>query len=130
MSRLTLTLFTAATMALPFAASAQMHDHSAMSKDVVKTAAAPKAPKTIEITMSNDGVSPRDMTATKGEPLRLAITRKTNATCATQLVMQDYGINQPLPLNKTVVVDFTPKASGKIRLLCGMGETIAVVTVQ
>lgn len=130
MSRLSLTLIAAAMLTLPFTGSAEMHDHQAMMKEAPKAAPAAKAPRTIEITLSNDGVTPRDVTATKGEPLRLAITRKTNATCATQVVMQDYGINQPLPLNKTVQVDFTPKTSGKVRLLCGMGETIAVVTVQ
>ncbi len=129
MSRLTLILFAATMAALPFAGSAQ-HDHGAMMKKADTAAPAPKAPRVIEITLSNDGVTPRDVTAIKGEPLRLAITRKTNATCATQLVMQDYGISQPLPLNKTVLVDFTPKTSGRVRLLCGMGETIAVVTVQ
>ena len=114
MSRLTLIFLSAVAIALPLAGRAQ----------------ATKAPRTVEMTLTDDGVAPAEVKATKGEPLRLAITRKTNATCITQLVVQDYGINQPLPLNKTVFVDITPKAAGKVRFMCGMGMNFATMVVQ
>jgi plastocyanin domain-containing protein len=113
MRRLPLTLIAAAALALPFAGRA-----------------APKAPRTVEMTLADSGVTPTEVKATKGEPLRLAITRKTDATCATQLVVKEYGINQPLPLNKTVYVDLTPKESGSVRLMCGMGMKLATMVVQ
>jgi plastocyanin domain-containing protein len=116
MSRLTLTLFAAAVAIMPLAGRAE-------------TPAA-KTPKTVQMTLSDAGVSPTEVKATKGETLRLAITRKTDATCVKQLVVQDYGINQPLPLNKTVFVDITPKAAGKVRFLCGMGMNFATMVVQ
>lgn len=127
-NRLSLTLLATAAVALPLVALAQMHDHSAMAK-AASTAQA-KAPRTVEMVLTDDGVTPTEVKATKGEPLRLAITRKTDATCVKQVVVQDYGINQPLPLNQTVVLDITPKATGKVRLLCGMGMTFGVMVVQ
>jgi plastocyanin domain-containing protein len=130
MNRLTLTLSAAAMLALPLAGRAQMHDHSAMMKEAAKVAPAATAPRTVDMTLSDDGVSPSEVKATKGEPLRLAITRKTSSTCITGMVVQDYGINQPLPLNKTVLVDITPKASGKVRFLCPMGMNFATMVVQ
>jgi plastocyanin domain-containing protein len=130
MSRLTLTLFAAAVAALPFAGSAQTHDHGAMMKEAAGAATSAKTPRTVEMTLSEDGVSPSEVKATKGEPLRLAITRKTNSTCITGVVVQDYGINQPLPLNKTVLVDITPKASGKVRFMCPMGMAFATMIIQ
>jgi plastocyanin domain-containing protein len=91
---------------------------------------AAKTPRTVEMTLTDAGVSPSEVKATMGEPLRLAITRKTDSTCVTGIVVQDYGINQPLPLNKTVVVDITPKASGKVRFLCPMGMNFATMVVN
>ncbi len=93
-------------------------------------AADAKAPKVVQLSITDDGVSPMAIPAKMGEPLRIAITRTTNATCITQVVVKDYGINQPVPLNKTVNVDITPKATGKVRITCGMGMGVAVLNVQ
>lgn len=84
----------------------------------------------VDVTISDDGVSPIRISATKGVPLKLNFTRKTNGTCITALVIQDYDIKQELPLNKTVSVELTPKASGKVRVACGMGMTFAVLAIQ
>jgi plastocyanin domain-containing protein len=114
-------------LTLPFAGLAEGHDHDAMRK---QEAAAKASPKVVDMTISDDGISPMQIAAVKGEPLRINITRKTNGTCITQLVVQDYGIKQDLPLGKTVAVDITPKTSGKVRLACGMGMTFATLVVQ
>jgi plastocyanin domain-containing protein len=65
-----------------------------------------------------------------GQPVKLVVTRKTNRTCATELLLQDYGIKQPLPLNETVEVTFTPEKAGPIRYSCGMGMTGAALVAQ
>lgn len=130
MSRLTLTLLVAAALTVPLAGRAESHDHMNMKKADAKAAAATNAPRTVEMTLSDDGVSPNEVKATKGEAIRLAITRKTNSTCITGIVAQEYGINRPLPLNKTVFVDITPKATGKVRFLCPMGMAFAIMVVN
>jgi plastocyanin domain-containing protein len=117
----------AALLTFPLASRAEGHDHDAMRK---QEAAAKAGPQVVDLTISDDGITPAQINAVKGVPLRINITRKTNGTCITQVVVQDYGIKQDLPLNKTVALDLTPKTSGKVRLACGMGMTFAVLAVQ
>lgn len=128
----TLTILTggllAAAVTLP-SLGAAAHDHGAMGKEAAKAAPA-KAPRVVQMTISDDGVSPMAIPAKQGESLRIAITRTTNSTCITQVVVKDYGISQPVPLNKTVNVDITPKTTGKVRVSCGMGMNFAVLNVQ
>ncbi len=61
--------------------------------------------------------------------LNLVITRKVENTCATDIVIKDYGINKPLPLNIPVEITFTPTKPGRIRYSCPMdmitGEIVA-----
>jgi plastocyanin domain-containing protein len=67
--------------------------------------------------------------ARKGEKLRLVVTRRTDRTCATEIVVKDHGINQPLPLGKAVTVELTPARSGEIRFACGMDHVSGIVFV-
>lgn len=39
-----------------------------------------------------------------GKPIVLVVTRKTDRTCATEVVMKSPAINVPLPLNKPVEI--------------------------
>jgi len=66
----------------------------------------------------------------KGEKVRLQITRKTEKTCATEIVIKELGINQPLPLNKTVTVEFTPKKAGQLKYACGMDMITGILFVD
>jgi plastocyanin domain-containing protein len=85
--------------------------------------------RTVEMTVTEDGFVPAKVKALKGEKLRLVVTRKTERTCAKEIVVAGYGINQPLPLDKAVTVELTPKASGEIRYACGMDHVSGVVFV-
>ena len=70
--------------------------------------------QTIEMTVTNEGfvLAKPNATVKVGQPVKLVLTRKTDQTCVKEIVIQDYGINQPLPLDKTVQVTFTPKKAG------------------
>ena len=92
-------------------------------------AAAPAA-RTIDLAVTNKGFEPTKIEVKKGEPVHLVVTRKTDATCATELVIQDQGIRKELPLNKPVAIDFTPQKSGEIKYACGMGMIGGVLVVQ
>ena len=59
---------------------------------------------------------------TKGEPVSLVITRKTDQTCAKEIIIPDYGIKRELPLDKPVTIAFTPKKSGEIKYSCGIAR--------
>jgi plastocyanin domain-containing protein len=101
------------------------------AKKPAKPAPAPKAPRVVELTVTADGFEPGNVTVKKGEPIRLHVTRTTDETCATELVLPDYEIDQKLPLNTAVDIDFTPTKTGKLRYGCAMGMMISgVITVE
>lgn len=89
-------------------------------------AAAPAAGK-IALAVTAAGFEPERIPAKKGQPLTLAITRKTDKTCAREIVFQGQDGKTELPLNKTVEVTYTPKASGEIKFGCAMGMMISGV---
>jgi plastocyanin domain-containing protein len=96
-------------------------------------AAAPTADKvrTVEMTISDAGTQPEQVTVKKGEHVRLALTRKTDKTCVTEVQAPGLGIKrQPLPLDKTTYVEFTAQTAGKVKLLCGMGMEFGTVVVD
>jgi plastocyanin domain-containing protein len=104
---------------------------AALTFSVPALAAEPaKAGKTVQMTVTSEGFVPPRIEAKKGEPLTLVITRKTDRTCATEIVVKEYGINQPLPLDKPVTVTFTPKKSGEVRYACGMDMISGTLVVQ
>jgi hypothetical protein len=85
--------------------------------------------RTVEMAVTEDGFVPSKVKALKGEKLRLVVTRKTERTCATEIVITGHDVKQKLPLNQPVTVELTPKASGEIRYACGMNHVSGVILV-
>jgi plastocyanin domain-containing protein len=83
--------------------------------------------RVVELAVTEKGYEPSPVSLKKGEPVKLVVTRKTDQTCATEVVMEGYGINTPLPLNQPVEIAFTPKESGKLVYGCAMGKMISGV---
>ncbi len=83
-----------------------------------------------EITVDAQGFTPATISAQAGKPLELTFTRKSDDTCATEIVVPDYKIKVALPLNKPVKVKFTPRKSGNISFACGMDMVRGQVVVQ
>jgi plastocyanin domain-containing protein len=92
-------------------------------------AAAPAA-RTIKMKVTEKGFVPSRIEVKKGEPLHLVVTRKTDATCATELVIKDQNLRKELPLGKAVAFDFTPDKAGEMTYVCGMGMIRGVLVVQ
>ncbi len=83
--------------------------------------------RVVELSVTEKGYEPSPITLKKGEPVKLVVTRKTDQTCATEVVMDGYGIDTELPLNKPVEIAFTPKESGQLLYGCRMGKMISGV---
>jgi plastocyanin domain-containing protein len=79
--------------------------------------------------VTEDGFVPSKVKVKKGEKLRLVVTRKTDRTCAKEIVVKDHGIEKKLPLGTPVTVELTPKKSGEIHYACGMGHITGVVFI-
>ncbi|HYO67284.1 MAG TPA: cupredoxin domain-containing protein [Archangium sp.] len=90
-------------------------------------AAKPGEPRTLALTVTEKGYEPSPVTLKQGEPVKLVLTRTTDHTCATEIVLEDYNINPPLPLNQPVEVAFTPNKTGKLVYGCAMGKMISGV---
>lgn len=88
------------------------------------------SPRVVEMAVTSDGFVPAQLRVKAGQPVRLVITRKTERTCATQIVIKDYHIQQPLPLNQAVEISFTPTRAGTVRYACAMDMIAGVLTVE
>lgn len=86
--------------------------------------------RTVELAVTQEGFEPSRVKVNKGEKVRFLVTRKTDRTCATEIVIAEHGVTAALPLGKTVAVEFTPKRSGEIKYACGMGHLTGIVFVK
>ena len=86
--------------------------------------------QTVRVEITEQGFTPSSFKLRRGVPARITFLRKTNATCATEVLISAYGINRTLPLNKAVVVNFTPKKSGEFNFVCGMNMMRGKIVVR
>ena len=84
-------------------------------------------PRVITLSVTEKGYEPSPLTLKKDEPVKLVVTRKTDHTCATEIIVKVYGINAPLPLNTPVEIAFTPNKTGTLTYGCAMGQMISGV---
>jgi plastocyanin domain-containing protein len=137
MTQRTFLLPLAAAVALHAAPALAQHDHGAMQQKAESAAAkagiaegtVTNGVRVVDMQVTEDGYVPAKIKALKGEKLRLVITRKTDRTCAKEIVIKDHGINTPLPLGKAVTVELTPKKSGELKYACGMDMITGVIFV-
>lgn len=104
-----------------------LHAAGASATEAAPAKTAAPAARQIALTVTEKGYEPSPVKLKKDEPVKLTLTRKTEQTCATEIVLKEYGINVPLPLNKPVEVAFTPKKSGTLKYGCAMGMMISGV---
>jgi plastocyanin domain-containing protein len=81
----------------------------------------------VELAVTSNGFEPARVSVKKDQPVTLVITRRTDATCAKEIVVPDHGVRQALPLNQPVKVTFTPAASGELKYGCGMNQMVSGV---
>jgi len=101
----------------PGAASHEGIDHS------------PKA-QVLEISVTSEGFVPSEARVKLGQPVKLLVTRRTARTCATDIVIKDFGVDTPLPLGVPVEVTFTPTRVGRVRYACAMDMLAGVLVVE
>jgi plastocyanin domain-containing protein len=84
----------------------------------------------VTLYVTSKGFVPANVHVPAGKPVTLRVTRKTEKTCATELVMAEHQINQTLPLDQTVAITFTPTKPGELRYACGMDMIAGIITVD
>ena len=91
--------------------------------------AAPKE-QVVNLDVTKEGFVPAQVKVKAGQPVKLVVTRKTEVTCATEIVMKDFGVKADLPLEKAVTVVVTPKKPGAYRYTCGMDMIAGVLPAE
>jgi len=84
----------------------------------------------ITMTVTADGFVPARTHVKVGKPVTLVVTREVEQTCATDLVIKDYGVNRALPRGETVEIQFTPSKKGPIPYSCAMGMVSGELTAE
>jgi len=74
----------------------------------------------VTIIVGAQAYRPSSVTLRRGVPAELTFIRKIEQTCGRDIVIPAYGINRPLPLDTPVVIQLTPKRSGRFKFTCGM----------
>ncbi len=97
-----------------------------------KPAPAPVATR-VTISVTPRGFEPARITVTRGAPMVLAFTRKTEATCAKSVTLElgdGTRVTRELPLDKTVEIAATFAKAGELRYACSMDMIRGVLVVQ
>jgi plastocyanin len=81
----------------------------------------------VVVELTTEGFVPSHIPAQAGKPITLAVTRKTDKTCAHEILIKGQPGKTDLPLGKEVEVTFTPKASGAVPFGCAMGMMVGGV---
>lgn len=118
-------LATGAVLAAQAGCSKEPKSVPAATPAAAETRKASDGSRVITLSVTEKGYEPTPITLKKDEPVKLVVTRTTEQTCATEILMKDYGINTPLPLNTPVEIAFTPNKSGTLTYGCAMGQMIS-----
>ena len=107
-------------------------DEPATTTATPEPAPAPAAgeARVVEVTVDGQGFHPATIQATAGQPVTLALTRTTDETCGTEIVVPALGIDRKLPLNERVEVTLTPAEKGEIAFACGMDMLKGTIVVD
>lgn len=81
--------------------------------------------RVVELKVTEDGFVPGNVTLKKDEPVKFVVTRITDATCATELLISGTDIKAELPLNKPVEIAWTPTKAGQVKFGCAMDMMVS-----
>ena len=102
-------------------------DASALAKS---TAGKHAQEQVFPVEVTSAGFVPAQIKTKATHPIRLVVTRTTDRTCVKEIVIKDFGIDKPLPLNQPVEITLTPSKTGQVRYACGMNMVAGVITVE
>jgi plastocyanin domain-containing protein len=82
------------------------------------------------IAVTDTGFTPGTVTIPAGKPVTLVMTRKTDQTCAKEVVFPNQGVRKPLPLDQAVEIPLPASPKGEIDYTCGMDMISGKIVVQ
>jgi plastocyanin domain-containing protein len=86
--------------------------------------------QTVSVSVTEKGFEPSTLKVESKKDVILMVTRKTDATCAKEIVFPAMKIKKELPLNKVVAINLGKLAKGNINFSCAMDMVSGVINVQ
>jgi hypothetical protein len=83
------------------------------------------AARVVELKVTAEGFQPGNVTLKKDEPVKFVVTRVSDETCATELLIAGTDIKAELPLNKPVEIAWTPTKAGQVKFGCAMDMMVS-----
>ena len=102
----------------PFILFGALNAHAADSHSAPMQSSANE--QIIEIKSTSNGFEPSKIDVSSETPVTLKVTRTSEQTCATEIVIKDKKINQKLPLNETVTIELGKLKKGTVKFACAM----------
>jgi plastocyanin domain-containing protein len=96
---------------------------------IAASSTAVAAERRIELSVTSKGFEPTPVHVKKGEKLVLVVTRRTERTCAKEIVFPSTGLKAALPLDKPVELRLTPAKTGELKYGCAMGQMVSGMLV-
>jgi plastocyanin domain-containing protein len=84
----------------------------------------------VQLVVTDAGFQPAEVAVAKDRPIRLTVTRKTNQTCATEIVFKEIDVKKDLPLDQPVTIDLPAQQSGTLNYACAMNMIKGSLVVQ
>jgi plastocyanin domain-containing protein len=85
----------------------------------------------VQIAVTEKGFEPARSFVHRGEPVTLVVMRKTDQTCAKQIVLEGLNIRKDLPLNQAVRINLPADVMGdSLSYACGMNMYTGMIVVQ
>ncbi|MGH7740761.1 MAG: cupredoxin domain-containing protein [Candidatus Eiseniibacteriota bacterium] len=75
----------------------------------------------VAIHVTTDGFVPKSALVARGKPVTLVVTRDTDQTCATAMVVAGSDREWLLPLHRAVRIDLPQGVTDTLRYVCTMG---------
>lgn len=86
--------------------------------------------KEIQVAVTDKGFEPSEIPVKKGDDVTLVVTRRTDQTCATEIVVAGGRVRAALPLNQPVRIALGTIDSSGVKFACGMGMREGAVIVR
>jgi plastocyanin domain-containing protein len=86
--------------------------------------------KDIQVAVTDKGFEPKEIHVKKGDDVTLVVTRRTDQTCATEIVVGGGKARAALPLDQPVRVALGTVDADGVKFACGMGMLEGAVVVR
>lgn len=85
---------------------------------------------TVNVQVTDKGFEPAEIKVKPGTHVVLKVTRKTESTCATEVVVKEKSIKTDLPLNKEISIDVGIVKKGETKFSCAMEMITGHIVAQ